>query len=60
MDIGVEGGRPRRGCKTTEEEGEIVGKTRRDVKATAGNSLLALLHGGPMVLTVQRNWHDTD
>jgi len=52
MDIGVEGGRPRRGCKTTEEEGEIVGKTRTDVKATAANSLLALLHGGPMLLTV--------
>jgi hypothetical protein len=51
MDNGVEGGRPRRGCKTTEEEGEIVGKTRTEVKATAGNTLLALLRGGPTVLT---------
>ena len=51
MDNGGEGGRPRRGCKTTEEEGEIVGKTRTEVKATAGNSLLALLHAGPMLRT---------
>ena len=34
-----------------EEEGEIVGKTRTEVKATAGNSLLALLHAGPMLRT---------
>jgi hypothetical protein len=51
MDNGVKGGRPRRGCKTTEEEGEIVGKTRTGFKATAGNSLTALLHLGPMLLT---------
>jgi hypothetical protein len=58
MDNGVERGRPR-GCKTTEEKGEIVGKTRTDVKATAGNSLLALLHRGPMLLS-QKKWYDTD
>ena len=51
MDNGVAGGRPRRGCKTTEEGGEVVEKTRTEVKATAGNSLLALLHGGRMLLT---------
>lgn len=58
-DNAVEGGRPSRGRKTTEEEGDIIRKTRAEVKATAGNSLLALLHGGPKLLTESEEfaWH---
>jgi hypothetical protein len=35
--------------RTIEEKAEILRKTWREVKAIAGNSLLALLSGGPVL-----------